>query len=181
MHVCFYIFNYDVDSNFYSGDISFDGYVVSVSFFSSRLWNCLIVQYVLRDSSKAGSGKDKTYILAPKRDDQQQRAEKSGTSAPGSVANAVEEETGMPTLQFSVVITYLHACFSIIIPLRRPLEQQRSACVSTGDQGSNFRANFSNGEVKLSTFPFHRTFMESLLALGSALFLTCSILKQGQS
>lgn len=49
--------------------------------------------YVLRDSSKAGSGKDKTYILAPKRDDQQ-RAEKSSTSAPGSVANAVEDETG---------------------------------------------------------------------------------------
>lgn len=73
------------------------------------------VQYVLRDSSKAGSGKDKTYILAPKRDDQQ-RAEKSGTSAPGSVANAVEEETGMPTLKLSVVITCLHACVSIIIP-----------------------------------------------------------------
>ncbi|KAJ8572651.1 hypothetical protein K7X08_009162 [Anisodus acutangulus] len=49
--------------------------------------------YVLRDSSKAGSVKDKTYILAPKRDDQQ-RAERSGTSAPGSVANAVDEETG---------------------------------------------------------------------------------------
>ncbi|CAN4108146.1 unnamed protein product [Withania somnifera] len=49
--------------------------------------------YVLRDSSKAGSGKDKTYILAPKRDDQQ-RAEKSGTYASGSVAKAVEEETG---------------------------------------------------------------------------------------
>lgn len=49
--------------------------------------------YVLRDSSKAGSGKDKTYILAPKRDDQQ-RAEKSSTSASGSVANAVDDETG---------------------------------------------------------------------------------------
>ncbi|KAJ8529747.1 hypothetical protein K7X08_036582 [Anisodus acutangulus] len=49
--------------------------------------------YVLRDSSKAGSGKDKTYILAPKRDDQH-HAEKSGTSAPGSMSNAVEEETG---------------------------------------------------------------------------------------
>ncbi|XP_009587502.1 regulator of nonsense transcripts UPF3-like isoform X1 [Nicotiana tomentosiformis] len=49
--------------------------------------------YVLRDSSKAGSGKDKRHILVPKRDDQQQ-AEKSGTSAPGSGADAVEEETG---------------------------------------------------------------------------------------
>ncbi|XP_060167603.1 regulator of nonsense transcripts UPF3 [Lycium barbarum] len=49
--------------------------------------------YVLRDSSKAGIGKDKSHIIAPKRDDQQ-RTEKSGTSAPGSGANAVEEETG---------------------------------------------------------------------------------------
>ncbi|OIT38649.1 regulator of nonsense transcripts upf3 [Nicotiana attenuata] len=49
--------------------------------------------YVLRDSSKAGSGKDRRHILVPKRDGQQQ-AEKSGTSAPGSGADAVEEETG---------------------------------------------------------------------------------------
>ncbi|XP_055816360.1 regulator of nonsense transcripts UPF3 isoform X2 [Solanum dulcamara] len=61
---------------------------------SSEKRRASTTMYVLRDSSKAGSGKDKTYILAPKRDDQQQRAEKSGTSAPGSVANAVEEETG---------------------------------------------------------------------------------------
>lgn len=60
---------------------------------SSEKRRASTTMYVLRDSSKAGSGKDKTYILAPKRDDQQ-RAEKSGTSAPGSVANAVEEETG---------------------------------------------------------------------------------------
>ncbi|KAL3350010.1 hypothetical protein AABB24_022847 [Solanum stoloniferum] len=64
---------------------------------SSEKRRASTTMYVLRDSSKAGSGKDKTYILAPKRDDQQ-RAEKSGTSASGSVANAVEEETGMPTL-----------------------------------------------------------------------------------
>ncbi|KAL3350008.1 hypothetical protein AABB24_022847 [Solanum stoloniferum] len=60
---------------------------------SSEKRRASTTMYVLRDSSKAGSGKDKTYILAPKRDDQQ-RAEKSGTSASGSVANAVEEETG---------------------------------------------------------------------------------------
>lgn len=60
---------------------------------SSEKRRASTTMYVLRDSSKAGSGKDKTYILAPKRDDQQ-RAEKSGTSAPGSVAKAVEEETG---------------------------------------------------------------------------------------
>lgn len=60
---------------------------------SSEKRRASTTMYVLRDSSKAGSGKDKTYILAPKRDDQQ-RAEKSGTSATGSVANAVEEETG---------------------------------------------------------------------------------------
>ncbi|KAF3659479.1 hypothetical protein FXO38_12624 [Capsicum annuum] len=60
---------------------------------SSEKRRASTTMYVLRDSSKAGSDKDKTYILAPKRDDQQ-RVEKSGISAPGSVANAVEEEAG---------------------------------------------------------------------------------------
>ncbi|CAN4110745.1 unnamed protein product [Withania somnifera] len=60
---------------------------------SSEKRRASTTMYVLRDSSKAGGGKDKTHILAPKRDDQQ-RAEKFGASAPGSVAKAVEEETG---------------------------------------------------------------------------------------
>ncbi|OIT38698.1 regulator of nonsense transcripts upf3 [Nicotiana attenuata] len=50
--------------------------------------------YVLRDSSKAGNGKDKSYILVPKRDDQQ-LSDKSGTSAPGSGIDLVEGEIGM--------------------------------------------------------------------------------------
>lgn len=78
----------------------------------------MIVQYVLRDSSKAGSGKDKRHILVPKRDDQQQ-AEKSGTSAPGSGADAVEEETGMQYAYTLVVscnhmfsmLAFIHALF----------------------------------------------------------------------
>ncbi|XP_019261105.1 PREDICTED: regulator of nonsense transcripts UPF3-like isoform X2 [Nicotiana attenuata] len=49
--------------------------------------------YVLRDSSKAGNGKDKSYILVPKRDDQQ-LSDKSGTSAPGSGIDLVEGEIG---------------------------------------------------------------------------------------
>lgn len=53
-----------------------------------------VLQYVLRDSSKAGNGKDKSYILVPKRDDQQ-LSDKSRTSAPGSGIDLVEGEIGM--------------------------------------------------------------------------------------
>ncbi|XP_055809092.1 regulator of nonsense transcripts UPF3-like isoform X2 [Solanum dulcamara] len=49
--------------------------------------------YVLRESSKAGSSKDKSYILVPKRGDQQ-LSDKSGTSAPGSGIDVVEGEIG---------------------------------------------------------------------------------------
>ncbi|WMV50443.1 hypothetical protein MTR67_043828 [Solanum verrucosum] len=49
--------------------------------------------YVQRDSSKAGNSKDKSYILVPKRGDQQLSV-KSGTSAPGSGIDVVEGEIG---------------------------------------------------------------------------------------
>ncbi|KAJ8570264.1 hypothetical protein K7X08_033926 [Anisodus acutangulus] len=49
--------------------------------------------YVLRDSSKAGNSKDKSYTLVPKRDDQQ-ISDKSGTSAPGTGIDLVEGEIG---------------------------------------------------------------------------------------
>ncbi|KAK4337822.1 hypothetical protein RND71_042309 [Anisodus tanguticus] len=49
--------------------------------------------YVIRDSSKAGNSKDKSYILVPKRDDQQ-LSDKSGTSAPVTGIDLVEGEIG---------------------------------------------------------------------------------------
>ncbi|XP_049401040.1 regulator of nonsense transcripts UPF3-like isoform X3 [Solanum stenotomum] len=49
--------------------------------------------YVQRDSSKAGNSKDKSYILVPKRGDQQLSV-KSATSAPGSGIDVVEGEIG---------------------------------------------------------------------------------------
>ncbi|MCE0482065.1 hypothetical protein HAX54_040444 [Datura stramonium] len=55
--------------------------------------------YVLRDSSKAGNSKEKSYILVPKHDDQQLSA-KSDTSAPGSRIDLVEGEIGMSYVSY---------------------------------------------------------------------------------
>jgi regulator of nonsense transcripts 3 len=52
-------------------------------------------QYVLRDGAKNVSVKDKsTYILVPKRDDEQ-LSEKSVTLAPAAGTEVLEEENGM--------------------------------------------------------------------------------------
>lgn len=52
-------------------------------------------QYVLRDGAKNTSVKDKsTYILVPKRDDEQ-LSDKSVTLAPATGTEVLEEESGM--------------------------------------------------------------------------------------
>ena len=52
-------------------------------------------QYVLRDTAKNTSAKDKsTFILVPKRDDQL-LSDKSVNLAAGGGAEALEEESGM--------------------------------------------------------------------------------------
>lgn len=52
------------------------------------------MQYVLRESAKNKSAKDKsTFIVVPKRDDQL-LSDKSLTLAAGGGAEALEEETG---------------------------------------------------------------------------------------
>jgi regulator of nonsense transcripts 3 len=52
-------------------------------------------QYVLRDGAKNMSAKDKsTYILVPKRDDEQ-LSDKSVTLAPATGTEVLEEESGM--------------------------------------------------------------------------------------
>lgn len=67
-------------------------------------------QYVLRDNAKNSSGKDKsTYILVPKRDDQDFDKPVSSSSATGS--EVVLEESGMTRrLKFNSLYKW-HRCF----------------------------------------------------------------------
>lgn len=65
-------------------------------------------QYVLRDGAKNMSAKDKsTYILVPKRDDEQ-LSDKSVTLAPAAGTEVLEEESGMAEkLNTQAIINHL--------------------------------------------------------------------------